>query len=162
MAMIAAVICSAAGHGATISLNWHSSTDFHLFGYNVYVTPKAGGETNVVQVGKTSAATLSSLTEGNAYRIYVTAFDADGVESDPSNFVDFTPAATAPVTQQHLANVTLAWESATGSDLAGYRVYASLVGGGPTNVVQAGKSTSATVSGLEQGQTYRFFVTAVD
>jgi hypothetical protein len=162
MAVVAAVIFSAIGNSATISLNWQPSTDLHVVGYNVYVASKSDSQTNVVQVGKTSAATLSSLTEGVEYRVYVTAFDANGVESDPSNYVDFTPAPTAPVSQQRLANVTLAWEPATGANVSGYRVYASLVSGGSTNVVQAGKLTSATVSGLVQGQTYRFFVTALD
>jgi len=56
---------------------------------------------------------------------------------------------------------TLSWDENTESDLAGYNVYYGL-SGAYSQSLDVGKVTSYTVSGLPDGQTYYFAVTAYD
>src|SRR5262245_38938068 len=60
------------------------------------------------------------------------------------------------------ATLTLAWNASTGSSVAGYNLYYGGVSQNYTNMVNAGNSTNATVTGLNTGITYYFAVTAYD
>ncbi len=55
---------------------------------------------------------------------------------------------------------TLAWTPNTESDLAGYNVYYAVSGASYDQFVDAKTQTSATISGLAEGVTYQFAVTA--
>ena len=58
--------------------------------------------------------------------------------------------------------VTLQWDPNTEADLAGYRLYYGFSSRSYDNVVDLGDQTTYTLSGLEQGQTYYFALTAFD
>lgn len=58
--------------------------------------------------------------------------------------------------------MTLAWNASTSTGVAGYNVYYGVASQTYTNVLAAGNVTNATLSGLVQGTTYYFSVTAVD
>ncbi len=60
------------------------------------------------------------------------------------------------------SSVTLAWNSSTTPDIAGYRIYVGGVSQNYTNVVDVGNTNSATVTGLVPGATYFFAATAYD
>jgi hypothetical protein len=60
------------------------------------------------------------------------------------------------------SSVTVAWDPSSGSDIAGYRLYQGGASAKYTNVVDTGKLTTATVSGLVLGATYYFAATAYD
>ncbi len=57
-------------------------------------------------------------------------------------------------------SVTLAWDAATDSTVAGYRLYYGTASGTYPNVIDEGTTTTATVSNLQSGPTYYFVVTA--
>ncbi|MEK7949894.1 Ig-like domain-containing protein [Luteolibacter soli] len=57
-------------------------------------------------------------------------------------------------------SVSLAWDPNPETDLAGYRLQYGLTPGSYPNVIDAGKTTSATATGLNQGTTYYFTVVA--
>ena len=57
-------------------------------------------------------------------------------------------------------NVTLAWNSSGGSSVAGYFLYCGPTAGVYTNRINIGNNTTASVSGLNEGQTYHFAVSA--
>lgn len=59
-------------------------------------------------------------------------------------------------------SVTLAWDSNTELDLAGYKVYIGKLRGNYTQIVDVGRVTTFTVSGLSPGGTYFFSITAYD
>ncbi len=65
----------------------------------------------------------------------------------------FSPSAIA-------ADVTLAWDASTSSNVGGYRVHYGLSSGIYPNNVFAGSQTSYILSGLESGKTYYIVVTA--
>lgn len=72
---------------ATQSLNlvWDASPDSTVSGYRVYYGTSSGNYTTVIDVGNTTTATISNLTPGTTYYFVVTAYNASGVESTPSN-----------------------------------------------------------------------------
>src|SRR2546426_2895433 len=58
------------------------------------------------------------------------------------------------------AQVALAWDANTDSDLAGYKLYYSISSGSYQSSVDVGNVTSYTLSGLLEGQIYYFAATA--
>lgn len=60
---------------------------------------------------------------------------------------------------QGVQNVSLGWNS-SGSAVAGYYLYCGTEAGVYTNRINIGNNTTTFVSGLQEGQTYHFAVTA--
>jgi len=60
----------------------------------------------------------------------------------------------------HAAEITLAWDQNSESDIAGYRVYYGQESHSYTNVVDVGNYTSCVIAELEDGETYYFAATA--
>lgn len=58
--------------------------------------------------------------------------------------------------------ISLAWDPSPDPTVIGYNVYYGTVSGNYTNIVSAGNSSTASVTGLIEGQTYYFAVTAYD
>ena len=54
------------------------------------------------------------------------------------------------------ASVNLAWDAVTAPDLAGYKVHYGTASRKYSSTVDAGKSTTAPISGLQEGKTYFF------
>ena len=63
-------------------------------------------------------------------------------------------------TVQAVQSVTLAWNPSPGTDVAGYNVYYGAGCRAYTNMVNVGKATNVTISGLVEGATYYFTATA--
>ena len=66
------------------------------------------------------------------------------------------------ITNVYSAQVRLAWNQNTESDLAGYKLYSGPSSGNYDNVYVVGNQTSYTIQDLVEGQTYYFAVTAYD
>ena len=60
------------------------------------------------------------------------------------------------------ANVTLSWNASASASVAGYYVYFGTTSGSYASKLDAGNSTSLTVSNLTAGVTYYFAATAYD
>jgi VCBS repeat-containing protein len=65
-------------------------------------------------------------------------------------------ALSSPV---HAAQVTLAWDTSTQSEVTGYKIYWGTSGGQYTSSVDVGSVTTHTVDGLNSGTTYYFVAT---
>jgi hypothetical protein len=59
-------------------------------------------------------------------------------------------------------SVTLAWIASPGSDVAGYKIYYGTTSGSPTQSLDVGNVTIATVSNVNEATTYFFSVVAYD
>jgi hypothetical protein len=59
-----------------------------------------------------------------------------------------------PFSAAHAASVDLEWDPNIESELAGYKIYWGLSSGNYTSSKDAGKNTTATISGLDEGETY--------
>src|SRR5262245_2219962 len=69
-------------------------------------------------------------------------------------------AAAVPLSAFATASVTLVWNASPGTNVAGYNVYYGVASRTYTNKVNVGNVTNTTISGLVEGTTYYFAVTA--
>ncbi|MFC5831549.1 fibronectin type III domain-containing protein [Nonomuraea insulae] len=159
--------------GAT--LTWTASTDqggSGLAGYNVY---REQGATDP-QLGQstTNSITLTGLTAGTQYQVYVRARDVAGNLSGNSQLVTFTTTTTGggdtspPTAPAGLAasgttstGTTLSWTAATDdTGVAGYDVLRAT--GSTFTQVGTTATTSYGDTGLTPSTTYRYQVRARD
>ncbi|GLI39402.1 fibronectin type III domain-containing protein [Geobacter hydrogenophilus] len=159
---------AAAGSGQ-VTISW--SPVANATSYNIYwstttgVTPATG--TKIANVN--SPYTQTGLTNGTTYFYVMTAVNAVG-ESAPSTEVSATPAAAATVpaaptgvTAAAGANqVTVTWPAVTGA--TSYNLYWSTTTGvTPANgTLIAGVTSPYVQTGLTNGTTYFYVVTAVN
>src|ERR1035438_5712241 len=71
-------------------------------------------------------------------------------------------AALVPFPAIGATSVTLAWNSSTGANIAGYKIYYGARRGTSCKSVDVGNVTNATISSLISGTTYYFAATAYD
>jgi hypothetical protein len=95
LALFAFAGISSAGNLIT-SLAWQASPSPEAVGYAVYYQVANLPLTNRVDVGKALSVTIPLLI-GVVHSIYVVAYTADGVESEPSNLLNYTPPPITPV-----------------------------------------------------------------
>ena len=140
---------------ADVTLAWNASSDASLTGYKVYYGVQSRTYPNALDVGKTTTHTVTGLQEGATYYFAVTAYNASRSESGYSNEVS---KATTPAPRT--VNLTLTWNASTDAGLAGYKVYYGVQSRTYPNALDVGKTTTHTVTGLQEGATYYFAVTA--
>jgi hypothetical protein len=161
-----AVLIATAGD-QQISLIWTASTG--AASYNVYRSLTPGGEgTTAYKTGVTGVSfTDTGLTDGIPYYYKVTAISSAG-ESGQSNEAVAIPQVSLPPMPGGLTAsagnglIALIWNASTGA--AGYSVYRSLTPGGEgaTPYKTGITTTSFTDSGLSNGTTYYYQVTAIN
>ena len=145
--------------GQTKTITWNSSNT----GSSVVVDLYKGGQlsstiaSSISNNGSYSWAIPSSLTEGTDYKIKITD-SQNNATSDLSN-ANFTiegpplsPPTGITATIQVGSGVTLTWSANSESDLVGYKVYKSCVGGSGTDHVasiakESARSYSCTGTG---------------
>lgn len=154
---------------ASVSLAWDPNSETNLAGYVIYYGTASGQYSNSNNVGNVTNTTVSGLLEGVTYYFVATAYDASGLESDPSNEVSYqVPTAFTPinfritslVTNNSSVKINFAWTSSTNSIVKIYALKGTngLLSLTNVNVILAGSYTnlqSATVSNLSNG-TWRF------
>jgi len=79
----------------SVTLAWDPSPDADVTGYNLYYGVVGAAQTNRVDAGAALTSTVSNLLAGTTYFFTATAYNADGVESEPCNTVTYTPTTTA-------------------------------------------------------------------
>jgi hypothetical protein len=82
--------------GSDVALKWDASETSTVTGYKVYCGTAPGVYGTPTAIPNQTAWIVKDLNKGTYYFV-VTAFDADGNESDPSNEVSITvPDESAP------------------------------------------------------------------
>ena len=134
-----------------------------ISGYTVIAAP--GGATTAVTADQTNA-TVTGLTNGQAYTFTVTATNANGTSapSEPSNEVTPAGLPDAPAKPNVVLNdrtATITWEtpSGNGSPITGYTITGTNNAGIKTVTAE---NTQVTFTGLTRAQTYTFTVTATN
>ena len=105
MAMAAFHLAPSGAQAAQATLSWSAPTTYtdgtpltSLSGYTVHAGTARGSYTQNISVGQATSYTLSSLSDATTYYFAVSATDASGNASKPSNEVAFTTAAApAPI-----------------------------------------------------------------
>jgi Tol biopolymer transport system component/subtilase family serine protease/fibronectin type 3 domain-containing protein len=156
--------------GSDVILSWVPNAEQDLAGYNVYWnTPDGWFKLN------NSAVMVPAYTDSNrangTYIYRVTAVDAVGNESDPSNEATVNVSVQLLPPPENLKAITLpegealslSWEYA-GGFAAGYNLYRASTSDGPYIKINSSLigSLSYLDSGLINGTAYFYVVTAVD
>jgi len=156
---------TAAAGDTQVSLSWNPVTG--ATSYNIYYAANAGvttaGGTKIAAA--VSGQAVTALNNGSAYYFVVTAVSAAG-ESAPSNEVSASPLLPVPARPSGISasggdgQVTISWAAASGA--TSYNIYWSDVAGvTPSNGTRIPNAASGqTVTGLNNGTTYFFVVTA--
>jgi len=155
---------------ASATLSWANPryTGKPLSSYQV----SSNGGTTWTNVGMATSYTFTGLTNGTAYTLAVRAINADG--NGATGTVSVTPAPISPTAPLNVgamggnANAGVYWDAPTdngGAAISSYRVYVSSSPTGPWTLSATtadGSTTGASVTGLANGLTYYFRVTAVN
>jgi hypothetical protein len=98
------------------TLGWNLSQDVSVAGYVLYYGI-TGSATNRQVLGMTNTVTLFNLLASSNYFFYVVAYDAEGLESPPSNVVYYNPQALSPLklTSPVQGTMNLQFRAAPGS-----------------------------------------------
>ena len=87
------VACGSAARGdQSVSLAWDASPDSNVIGYFLYYGNASGDCPKLLNITNSSQTnvTVIGLKEGAKYTFVVTAYDSDGLESEPSAEVSYT------------------------------------------------------------------------
>ena len=163
---------SATGYDGYVRLTWNapiSDGGSSITGYNVYRGTISGGETLLTTLGNVLTYTNTGLTNGQNYYYTVRAVNGVG-EGAMSNEASATPATvpTAPTLISAMpsnSQVVLTWtmpSSNGGSSITGYNVYRGTSSGGETLLATLGSVFTYTSTGLTNGQTYYYKVSALN
>ena len=166
------------GTGGTVDLTWSPNKEIDVVGYNVYKSFDKGITwilVNTTGVVSSPYFTVTGLTDGQAVLFSVTALDDLGFQSPRSQAVQgiaTTKDTIAPdqvksasIASDPKGNLVIRWTENTDSDLANYYIYRSYSGAVGTfdRIASPVKGTNSYVAdGLVSGNTYFFYVTAVD
>jgi fibronectin type 3 domain-containing protein len=150
---------------AQVELLWNASTG--ATGYHVKRATVSGGPYTQIAAPTSASYTDNGLTNGTKYFYVVSALNSAG-ESANSTEVNATPLApiTIPATPTGLQAtagnmlVMLAWNASTGA--TSYNVKRAAVNGGPYAQLAAPTSANYTDTGLTNGTTYYYVVSAVN
>lgn len=135
-------------------------------GYQVTATAAGAAPVTVAVPGTATTADITGLTNGTAYRVTVTATNSAGPSAPslpsqpatPSGVPD-APAGVGATAADRSAVIHWTAAAANGSPVTSYTVTASP--GGATQTV-SGSANQTTFTGLENGETYTFTVTATN
>ncbi|MBO0723802.1 MAG: fibronectin type III domain-containing protein, partial [Blastocatellia bacterium] len=158
---------SAAPGNGQVALNWNPSTG--ASSYNVKRSTTSGGPYTIIATGVNSASyTNTGLTNGATYYYVVSAVNSFG-ESANSGQASATPQGgtqTPPPAPAALSanagdgQVALTWNPSSGA--SSYNVKRSTTSGGPFTTIASVTGTSYTNTGLVNGTTYFFVISAMN
>jgi fibronectin type 3 domain-containing protein len=153
---------------AQVSLSWPASVG--ASSYHVKRAAVSGGPYVTVACPTTTNYADTGLSNGTTYYYVVSAAYTGGPvaggESADSTEASATPQAVTPLPPTGLtatpgnAQVALAWNASAGA--ASYNVKRATVSGGPYTTAASPISTNYTDTGLTNGATYYYVVTAVN
>jgi len=151
-------LTASAGDGQ-VTLTWNASIG--ATSYNIYESTTSGGPYTKINSTANTNYTVTGLTNGATYYFVVTAVNSTG-ESGYSNQAGAMPIAVPTNLAATAGNgqVTLTWNASIGA--TSYNVYESTTSGGPYTKINSTTNTNYTVTGLTNGATYYFVVTAVN
>ena len=156
-----------------VSLSWSppgNNGGSAITNYNIYRGTSSGSEFLFAQIGNLTSYIDTAVTKGQVYYYKVEAINSAGGESSQSNEASVTIPSTPPSAPQNFAaggentQVVLEWSTPNngGSAITNYNIYKSTTSGTETLLTTVGNVNSYTDTGLTNGQTYYYKVSAVN
>jgi parallel beta-helix repeat protein len=140
-----------------------------ITGYNVYRGTTSGGETLLITLGNVLTYTSTGLTNGQIYYFKVSAINSAGPGAQSNELSALPPttpsAPTLASATPSNAQVVLVWTAPSsngGAAITGYNVYQGTASGGETLLTTLGNVLTYASTGLTNGQTYYFKVSAIN
>ncbi len=156
---------AATAGNAQVSLAWTASTG--ATSYHVKRSAASGGPYTQIANPASAGYTDTGLTNGTKYYYVVSAVNASGesansteVNASPTGGVQIPPTPTGLTATAGNAQVALAWSASAGA--TGYHVKRSAATGGPYAQIANPTVASYTDTGLTNGTTYFYVVSAVN
>jgi hypothetical protein len=147
------------GESGQLVLSWSvvAGTDQ----YEVYCSTNDSIPATPAQTVSVTTATISSLTNGTTYYVWVKPKNANGT-GETSAVASGVPIATPSNLTMSAANqqITVSWAAAEGAN--SYEVYYSANAAIPASPSHTGTDLSRTFTGLTNGTMYYFWVKAVN
>jgi fibronectin type 3 domain-containing protein len=145
-----------------VGLTWNASVG--ATSYHVKRSTTAGGPYTQIAAPTTTSYTDTSVTNGTTYYYVISALNAIG-ESPNSSEVNAKPVGPPPVPTGLTATpgdkqVALSWNASAGA--TSYHVKRGTVSGGPYSQIAAPTTTTYTDTGLTNGTTYYYVVSALN
>ncbi|HMP82424.1 MAG TPA: fibronectin type III domain-containing protein [Verrucomicrobiota bacterium] len=94
--MATVLVCASPMFAAQVTVGWDPSPGSSVTGYKVYCSTNSGEYFMQLDAGNNTIATITNLTEGVRYIFVVTAYTESGVESLPSNELEYQVPVTPP------------------------------------------------------------------
>jgi fibronectin type 3 domain-containing protein len=153
---------SATAGNAQVTVSWSASAG--ATGYIVYRSTSSSGPFSSIASVSGTSYNNTGLVNGTTYFYTVAATNAFGASAQ-SAYIGATPQGTPPAptglaATAGNAQVSLSWNASTGA--TSYRVKRATVNGGPYSNIATNTSTSYNNTGLVNGTTYYFVVSAVN
>jgi len=148
--IVGLIIFASADAGESVTLAWDPNVDANIAGYRLHYGTAPDVYSSVLDVGNDTTGTIHDLIPGVAYYIVVTAYNADGLESPPSNEVSFT---LDPATDETDASDVV--EEGTAPVAFSKTTYAGLVSppdDNPNSYLRGSLTLRTTAAGLATGQ----------
>jgi len=162
------------GGNQVVNCTWSPNLETDLHHYNIRWGTAHGVYGSPINTGTVTNYQIIGLTNGITYYIVVTAVDTSNNESNYSQEVTAVPTAgggdTTPpnpptglsVTATGDGSVDLSWNANTEPDFWGYKLYYGTSSRNYTTTLNLGNRLSYQVTGLTNGTTYYFALTAYD
>src|ERR1019366_3138277 len=155
-------LTATAGNGQ-VALSWSASSG--ATSYNVQRSTTSGGAYTTIASPTTTSYTDTGVTNGTTYYYVVSAVNTAG-QSANSSQVSATPQLAIPAAPTNLTatagngQVVLSWSASSGA--TSYNVKRSTTSGGPYTTIASPTTTSYTDTGVSNGTTYYYVVSAVN
>jgi hypothetical protein len=89
--------------GAEVTLAWDPNVEADVAGYRIYYGTPAGTYNEQLDVGNVTSFTVGGLVEEQTYSFRATCYNVSGLESDPSNSVEYAVPVSVPVNELPVA-----------------------------------------------------------
>jgi hypothetical protein len=80
----------------SVTLAWDANDEPDVAGYRIYYGQPEGSFDQSVDVGNVTTASIENLMEGRVYSFHATCYNSAGLESAPSNAVEYAVPTTVP------------------------------------------------------------------
>ena len=147
---------------ASVALTWNAPSG--ATSHKVFRATAEGGPYTEVQQPSASNWTDATVTNNTTYYYFVRSYGSNG-ESAPSNTASAKPVALPPAPTNLVAvagsrEVTLTWDAVSGA--TSYKIRRATSSNGSYSVVSTETVTTYLNSGLNNGTTYYYTVSAVN